>query len=384
MKYILLILFSYSLLADVKTLQGDFETGIKGETNVFYFDDTDIFDSAYFLKPDISLHSPSESVPMKIFLNGEYNKYFINPNVDFFNFTSGVDISSNPKSDFSMGATAFYTSISDPPVSKTGERVFRNLVGGEARIDWILDEKRKLHLNGGGDQEIFQRDDLQYLNSQRVRGSMRYAYLFLPETAMFIEGQAGLHSYPTGTENIDIDPGSTRVKYSNFFTEGYFGFKGRLTEFSNVNAKFGFAIRSYQRESNFAEPVFSIEFDEQLSPQDLIKTGYIYRVEDSYFTNWVLDQNLYLVYARVFGDSFVANIRMEYIYRSYSNPFRREDQRAHGTLRMEYSYLPSWTFVAQGSLDVTSSDARNTQNDAVDPAASYEQVQAQISLVKSF
>ena len=117
----------------------------------------------------------------------------------------------------------------------------------------------------------------------------------------------------------------------------------------------------------FFAPVFYVHFAEQVTRRDQFTLGYDYKVEDSYYTNYYLDQEIYAGLVKVVGDQILALARLGYDYRSYSLPFRRDDIRITASFSARYSITKTVKATADLKLDLLSSDAYDNSPNAVSP-----------------
>jgi len=171
------------------------------------------------------------------------------------------------------------------------------------------------------------------------------------------------------------------IQYNSYFAEAMGGVEGRLSDTTSLSAASGFLIRIYDDDADdgdFAEPIFRLKFEEQLSPRDILLASFDYVVTDSYYTNFMVDQTISLGYGRILGDQVLALAKAAYSSLSFSKPNRREDQRVFGEVELEYSYDPQTKFGGLFRLDILNSDAREnftstgSTDDVPDPGVSYE------------
>jgi hypothetical protein len=384
MKYLLLLFSLLFTRLAFASVEGSIEAGLEAESNAFYFDDSDVGDFNFNLRPSLLFQNKGKFFPLKLNVDSVYKKYMVNSNLDMLNYVSSLEMPYNTQGKWQPTLKAHLVHDSEPPLTAILDRTYHNEYGGGLLLRYNKSELTKYYLDLDYIQESFDRSNLDYLKNQKMHAELGYDFFFLPETALVVRGRFEQHVYPEGMSIYDIDDTTSRYKPNNQLFQLVGGVKGRLTEFTKVDLQFGYAFRQYVKESSFSEPVFSVNFEEQVSPQDLILAGYVYKVDDTYYTNYVLDQTMYLGYARVYGDRLIFYTRLEYIYRSYSRPNRREDQRVYGNFKVEYSYRSNVTWICQLLVDAMSTDTFNLQNNAVDPAASYEALSLSTSIKYSF
>ena len=253
---------------------------------------------------------------------------------------------------------------------------YRMIYGGGAKLIWTLGEFSVLSVSGNYEMQVHDVELYQHLDGYDTSGSARYSYYFLPETAIYFEASGGVRVYPNGSNPIDeveFDEQSDSI-----FAEFMSGVEGRLSDTTSIHASAGFLYREYVVDADFAEPIFRLKFEEQLSPRDILVAGFDYRVTDSYYTNFMVDQTISLGYGRILGDQILVLGRAAYSALSFSLPNRREDQRILGEVDFEYSYTSELKFGAQFTLDLLNSDAREnftttgSLDDVPDPGVSYE------------
>jgi len=200
-------------------------------------------------------------------------------------------------------------------------------------------------------------------NNNNIDGVVEYSSQFLPETSWFLRASGGQRVFPNKPD-FSLNPDFV-VKNDSVYALGESGFVGRLSERSTVDFAIGWLYRNYAVQipppsnisANFLAPVFYARFAEQVTRRDQLTLGYDYKVDDSYFTNYYLDQEIYAGLVRVLGDQVLVLGRIGYDYRSYSLPFRRDDIRLTGSFSVRYSFTKVIKFTADLKVDLLSSDA---------------------------
>jgi hypothetical protein len=357
-------------------VQTQLEGGLRGESNAFFRDREKVADFALYLKPEIALSRETKNTSAAFSLATDFSKYASNDSLDYFDYGMQGDLVLNKNGKWIWNGGVNYFFETEPPDDQGMKRLEKVEAEPYLEITYKKSEVKQHKLRGYAKQTTFNFDTLEYANNMKMGGTYTYQYYFLPETAFIFTMDGEYSVYPDGLINQKVDPGSTRYLYDNMLMQARAGINGRLTEHTTVNLLFGYASRSYKKGSNYNEPVFEVSFHEQITPQDILMAGYLYRVYDSFYTNYEINQHMYLGYSRVFGDRFIVYFRADYIYRSYSLPNRREDQRLNGTIRVDISYKPNWIIQAGVNGDFLVSDVINqTSALVVDPATSYQALQ---------
>ncbi len=373
---ILSILAALILQPVFAVTQAQLEGGLRAESNAFYRDRDKVADFALYVKPALLLAKETKSTLSNAHFKSDYSKYTSNSSLDYFDYAADVNSTINTKGKWLFMAGAGYNFSSEPPDDQGIDRLERTELEGSFRITYKKSKIREHSLTIYDRQTSFNLDALEYGDNIKLGGTYEYKYFFLPETAFLFIVDAEQSTYASGLKFLNADPGTTRFLYDNTLYRAKFGIRGRLTEYTEVDLFFGYAMRSYEKGTSFNEPVFEVKFQEQITPQDILMAGYIYKTFDSFYTNYELNQHMYLGYSRVFGDRFVVSFRSDYIYTSYSRPNRREDQKLTGTLRTDISYKPNWIIQAGIVGDFLVSDIINqTSTTVLDPASSYQALQ---------
>ncbi|MCB0347475.1 MAG: hypothetical protein KDD37_01500 [Bdellovibrionales bacterium] len=352
------------------------EGGLRAESNAFYRDRDLVTDFALYVKPSISLSKETKSTASNLHVHSDYSKYTGNSSLDYFDYDVSANTTLNTRGKWVWSGAVSYALNSEPPDDQGIERLDKTETTESLKLTYKKSKIRQHSVTGYSRQTNFSLDTLEYGNNVTVGGSYEYQYYFLPETAFLFIVDAESSTYANGLKFLNQDPGTTRYLYDNTLYRSKFGIKGRLTEFTELYLFFGYAMRTYEKDTSFNEPVFEVRFQEQITPQDILIAGYIYKTLDSFYTNYEINQHMFIGYSRVFGDRFIVSFRSDYIYTSFSLPNRREDQRLTGTLRADISYKPNWIIQAGIVGDFLASDTLNqTSSDVLDPATSYQALQ---------
>lgn len=360
------------------------EGGFRAESNAFYRDRDKVEDYALYLKPMLTLEKETKSTISSLNFTSDYSKYASNSSLDYFDYSIQAKTELNRRSRWMLRPLVSYTLVSEAPDDQGMKRLEKTEAEGALEIVYKKSNIRQHSVKGYVKQTSFNLDALDYGDNQKIGGVYEYQYYFLPETAFIAGFDVESSIYPDGLKRLEADPGVTTYLFDNMLLQARVGIRGRLTEFTTVDLMFGYANRSYKKSSSFDEPIFEVKLNEQITPQDILSAGYIYRVYDSFYTNYELNQHMYLGYARVLGDRFIAFFRADYVYKSYSRPNRREDQQLNGTVRVDISYKPNWIIQAGINADFLISDTLNQNPGVIDRATSYQSVQVFIGSKVSF
>lgn len=384
MRIFLLILsfFIYSPLF-AKWYEGKLELGSRFDSNPYYMNEEAEADFFYYAQPTLNFESGKNFFYIRSNNNMEYVKYSSSETADRADYASENFISLFANRSHNIHLLLDYELRNDPPVYKTAELTEITKLNYALEFNHKWNAKHSSKEYAGIQAEVFKDDVYEYLNSQKMKAGLEYSYAFLPQTMLDINLETTQNIYEKGLENLEEDSLASAYKYDSVLYLAKAAIRGQITEYSTINASFGYAVLNYEAGSSFAEPVFHVGFEEQISPNDVLSAGYEYMVDDSYFTNWELKQSIYLSYGNILSDQLLLLWRLNYIYKTYSNPNRREDQRFLASLRVEYSYAPSWNFILDLKSDILATDAYSLE-DEIDPASSYQSFQLGLAMVKNF
>lgn len=379
------MLIGFSANAYVK---GGIELGYKYDTNIYYSTENAESGSFAEIKPELDLGYNAKKSFGYVDLVAELsqnksnnsdvssNKTTSDANIGFglgtresSYFQINLNSSSKPNPLFSA------TSSASPIFSKTN---------GHLRTGFNFGKKSSLFIEADSGTEKVDLSNYKHLNATSSRAALIYSYFFLPETSLFIEIAQGNKTFKDGKLYFDVDADDKRLKYDSEIQEINLGVKGRLTKYTSIDFGFGYKDMEYKGGKSFAEPVFHVEFTDQISPKDSILAGYLYRSEDSTYSNWVLEQDMHIGYSRIMRDTFLFMMKLSYVYYSYSEPFRREDQRLMGKFRLDWVFRPKWTVVGVLNADLLVSDAFDSNELSTDRPASYDAASVGISIKRSF
>lgn len=381
----------FTLIASISNasyIRGGLELGYKYDTNLYYSTDTPEAGSVGRLHPEVDMEYSTEKVFTYFDAEAEMlqTKSSNSETKSLHNETDanvGFGLGSRDQSWMSFNFNSF--SRENPLFSATAadSPVFSG-THGHFQTGFGFWKKHHIKLSGDAFTENVNQENYRYLNSKTSRAALSYSYYFLPETLMFIELASGDKKFENGTEFYDLDNNDKRLKYDADITEVNFGIKGRLTKYTSIDFGFGYKDMKYKGGKSFAEPVFHVLFTDQISPKDSIMAGYMYASKDSTYTNWVLEQDMHIGYSRIMRDTFLFMMKLSYIYYSYSEPFRREDQRLVAKFRLDWVFRPKWTVITSLNADKLVSDAYDTNTSSSDRPASYDAAGLGIAIKRSF
>lgn len=367
------------------------------ESNVFYTDQGELADGNLRLAPKWRYVGDPNSESITTEVKGSYNKYIQYANQDYFDYGGHLFIPINAEGKWSFRLLGGGEKISEPAIaakkvtlaegnSVLATRNERHTYNSSLGIKYKWTSLSTFRVTGSYAGEAYSDKFQQYLDNSEFKGEGYYDYQFLPETTFFIGGMLGAKDYPNGKKNKLSILRPTEIKYSSQFIEGRMGVRGRLAEKTRVDASGAIQIRTYERDSGFSEPVFNLKVEEQFSPKDLLIAGYDYDINDSKWTNFVVDQTTYIGYARILGDQVLLLSRLNYTYSSYSKPYKREDQRLSGRFKIDYSISPKLLLSGLFELDVLNSDQFNAiaSSQLPDKPVSYEAFRSGLTLTSTF
>lgn len=394
-KLLLVFLIMMSFAKGFAASELSLSAGTYVESNVYYTDQGELADGSLRIAPKWKYIGDQNTDSFTAELAGSYNKYVQYSNQDYFDYGGNLLLPINPEGKWTFFLSGGGEKISEPAISNKKvtypegtillpTRNERHSYNGNLGIRYKWTGLSTFRVNGGVTAESYSDKNHQYLNNMEMKGDGYYDYQFLPETTFFIGGMMGMKSYPTGTKNKNSVNRSTEIKYNSQFIEGRMGVRGRLAEKTRVDASGALQLRTYAQSSGFSEPVFNLKIEEQFSPKDLLIAGYDYDINDSKWTNFVVDQTTYIGYARILGDQVLLLSRLNYTYSSYSKPIKREDQRLSGRFKIDYSFSPKVLLSGMFELDVLNSDQFNSLNELPDKPVSYEAFKAGLTLTSFF
>lgn len=367
------------------------------ESNAFYLDQGERADGSLRVAPFWKYEADPDGESLQAEVKGSYNKYLQYANQDYFDYGGSFLAPLNPDGKWTFYLGGGGEKVSEPALyfkkvtliegnSLLPTRNERHEYNGMAGVRYRWTSLSTFRVSAQYIGQAYDDKYHQYMNNNIFKGTGFYDYQFLPETMFFIGGSVGAQIYPNGRKNASNFLRQSEVKNSSQFIEGRMGVKGRLAERTRVDASGAIQVRVYERESSFSEPVFNLKIEEQFSPKDLLIAGYDYEINDSKWTNFVVDQTTFIGYARILGDQVLALSRLNYTYSSYSRPVRREDQRLSGEFKVDYSMSPRLLLTGTFELDILNSDQRNAVdfNQLPDKPLSYEAFKAGLLLTAFF
>lgn len=340
------------------------------ETNTYYASENQNQDVAFLLEPHLTYASQGK-YSIQTDSTASYTKFLSNTNQDFFTYDLNLKNNLKLGRSFQIYVTPKAKLMSEPALAKTEDRLERQFLGGALGFLYANDPRRQYIFELEYEQEQLSQSEYDYLNNQDITGQFFYKKYFLPETFVYFGISGGTRTYPDGKKSSVV-----RKKYSSQRIEPGFGLEGRLTRYFKIRSYFAYSLIQYAVDVNYQDPVYLLELEEEMSPKDFLLLGLENSAEDSYFTNFQINQKVYVGYGKFFGDQILWVTKVEYLYRTYSRPQRRDDQRFVADSSLEYSYSEKLKIEASLMLDVLSSDAVDPDGPPtpIDPSASYQNI----------
>lgn len=344
-------------------LDGSLSLETRYDYNVYYDLNNPVSDTVVALRPKVWGQTKPSSFYLKGEVAGLYENFLSQNIQNHFDYSGRVTAKAFEGRPFSILLGGGYKTFSDPSPDSTYGRLPRTVIDGKLETKIKRDSGSSIDLKAYFEMEDFVNTKFTnstYLSNTTAGGSIQYNDAFLPETYWFLRGGGGFRSFPNGEP--DFTPKDFLIaKNNSFYGLAEAGIVGRLTEKSVIDCATGWLVRAYDavedEGENFSGPVFYFRFTEQITRKDQLAAGYNYVVKDSYLTNFYLDQEVYLGLARVIGDQVLLMGRVNYSYRNYSLPIRRDDQRIFGTISARYSLTPSIKITARMTFDFLNSDS---------------------------
>jgi len=353
-------------------MSSDVRFGSFYETNTFYASDEKESDIGFLVEPHVFYNSGGR-YSIQTDSTVSYTKYLSNTNQD--NLTYDLNLKNNLKiSDrLQVYATPKIKLLSEPALGKDADRLERQTMGGNFGFVWSRDSRRQWIFDSSYEIETMSQSEYYHLDNQTMSAKLYYKKYFLPETFVYFGASGGARIFPDGTKYI-------LEKYDSQRIEPGFGLEGRLTRYFKIRSYLGYALLQYKEDVNYQDPVYLIELEEEMSPKDFLLMGLESSVDDSYFTNYQLNQKVYVGYGRFIGDQILWVTKAEYLYKTFSRPNRRDDQRFVADTRLEYSFSEKLKLEASLMFDILSSDAvkqgDGVSPDPIDPSSSYQNIRA--------
>lgn len=371
MKYYLALLL-FSSVSHAQLMNGDVKFGTFYETNTFYANEEKESDIGFLVEPHIFYNSGG-TYSIQTDSTVSYTKYLSNTNQDNFNYDLNLKNTLKVTDRMQIYATPKIKLLSEPALGKDEDRLERQFMGGNFGFVWSKDSRRQWIFDASYEMETMSQSEYDHLDNQAMTAKLYYKKYFLPETFVYFGVSGGARIFPDGIE-------FEREKYDSQRIEPGFGLEGRLTRYFKIRSYLGYAVMQYKEDVNYQDPVYLIELEEEISPKDFLLMGLESAAEDSYFTNFQINQKVYIGYGRFIGDQILWVTKAEYLYRTYSRPNRRDDQRFIADTRLEYSYSENLKLEASLVLDILSSDAVKQADtldpSPIDPSSSYQNIRA--------
>ncbi len=343
------------------------------ETNTFYAAEEKEGDFAFLVAPSLRYVSTnSKRYTFSTASSASYTKYMSNTNQDFFDYDISLRNALRFSRYFEMHITPAVKLLSEPALGKTEKRLDRQYMGAGLGFKINKDSRRQYIFEALYLQESMSQSQYDFLNNHTFEASLYYKKYFLPETFVYLGAKGDTRIFPDGTKITT--PVNRYIKYDSQRIEPGVGLEGRLTRYFKIRSYLGYAFIQYEKDINYRDPVYILELEEEISPKDFLLLGLSNLAADSYFTNYQSDQKVYVGYGRFIGDRVLWVSKAEYLYRTYSRPRRRDDQRFIFDTRVEISCSNELKIEGTLMFDALTSDAVNPDTTPIDPIASYQNI----------
>jgi hypothetical protein len=353
--------------------EGDVRFGSFYETNTYYSSQNPKAALAFLVEPHLFYTNEGKSVySVQTDSTAAFTKFLSATNQDHFTYDLNLKNNFKFREGFQIYITPKAKLLSEPAFTQSSDRLDRQIIGASLGMTYFNDPRKQYILGLDYDQETLSLSEYDHLNNQSLSGRVYYKKYFLPETFVYFGVSGGIRTFPDGTK-VAIGK-----KYDSQRIEPGLGLEGRLTRYFKIRSYLAYPMISYKVDTAYRDPVYLVELEEELSPKDFLIMGLEDMVEDSYFTNYQTNQKIYIGYGKFLGDQMLWVSKMEYLYRTYSRPNRRDDQRFVADTRLEYSYSQRLKLEATFTFDILTSDAIQQQiplnPPPTDPSASYQNI----------
>jgi hypothetical protein len=262
-----------------------------------------------------------------------YNKYLSETNLSYLSTDTTAIVKLNPDKRTSIELNKSYTEDRDPSFHFDNDpyRWIENkfLIKTNYKSDstfWLI--------NASFENTRINYLDYNNLDNDSYFFNLTNYFQFLPETAIILGLKTGFINY--GTLETEYYSNINSIYYELFT-----GIEGRLTNTVTLSLKFGFLWLDYDQNTDFHEPVISVEFKDLFSQVSSATAGYERRAYDSTYSNFYVDNKLYMNFKSILYDRLINLITIEYIHRDYWKPNSRVDNKL-GFIS-EFSYpLSNW------------------------------------------
>lgn len=325
---------------DALTVRGSFDD------NVYFLNSKRVSDFCFNVDPSFYFSFIENEIELGINTDFSYNQYFNNTNLSNLQSNTGAIVRLKPDTRTYVELMQDYEASSDP-----------SFVDGEDRYKWVqnsfvINTRYKSDSTFWSIHGSFENYKRNYLDATYNNLDNNYYYFtlmnyftFLPETSLILGIKTGFIDY------IYQD-----LKYSNSNSTHYeftFGVDGRLTNTVTLLLKLGFLWLDYDFDTDFHEPVIFVEFKDLFSQVSSASAGYERTAYDSTYSNFFIDNKLFMKFKSIFYDRLINLTTIQYIYRDYWIPNPRVDNRLG--LITEFSYPITTIYKRNISVILTSS-----------------------------
>lgn len=380
---------------DSLTLLGSFDD------NVYYYDQGRKGD--FLLTVDPALYVSYKVNELELALDGDYsyNQYFSETNLSNFSSNSSAIVKLNPDKRTKIELIQGYIDSSDPPISDGSDT---NYTDTADRYNWvqnrfIITTKYKSDSTFWSIDASFENYKTNYknptfnnLDNNSYFFTLTNYFSFLPETSLLLGLKTGFNDYIFPDNEYYSNSDSTHY-------EVFTGIKGRLTNTVTLFLKFGYLWLDYITNTDYHEPVIHVEFQDLFSQVSSATAGYERMAYDSTYSNFYVDNKLFMNFKSIFYDRLINLITVQYIYRYYWTPNNRVDNRLGLISELTYPlttvYGKNVSVIATVSYEWVTSDAYNAIYEDVngvytfralgpDPSVDYKRLFVSLGLTTKY
>jgi len=292
------------------------------DTNPIYREEGAKVDAFLNVEPRLGASYNYRELTLSMNTGMGYTQYLKYAEQSFLKWNVNSKIDLIPDKNTHIDLINDYISSSDPTIAE-GEDRFKWFKHNYAINTYYSDDEEFWKLKGSFEsfRIDYTEDYLRHLDNQKRFFSLTNWFYFLPETAIIFGVRSGYSSYLSGLAT-DSYLNSDSVIY-----EGFLGFDGRVTSSVTLLVKVGWQYLDYEYETDFSQPFFNIEFKDLINAVNSVTAGFERRAYDSTYSNFYLDQKLYMEYKSIFFDNYIVIGKAQYINRTYKEPNRRLDNR---------------------------------------------------------
>jgi len=357
--FIFKICFSSSYIFDESiTVLGSYDDNIYYSSNN-KDKDGNIFQerkSDFILSIDPSLYTAYKvnEIELGIKAGFNYNMYFSESKLSYLANSSKAIIKLNPDQRTSIELNKSYIEDRDPSFHIDNDP-YKWIENGFLINTKYTSDSSFWSINASFEniKKNYLKHDYNHLDFDSYFFILENYFQFLPETAIILGIKTGFIDYSF----LDTD---YHTNIDSMHYELFTGIEGRLTNTVTLSLKLGYLWLDYQTSTDFHEPVISVEFKDLFSQVSSATAGYERRAFDSTYSNFYVDNKLFMSFKSILYDRLINLLTVQYIHRDYWKPNSRVDNRLG--LISEFSYpLSTWfgrniSFIISGSYEWITSD----------------------------